>query len=80
MGLRTPRGIITGPYGNSKSRILETKDKLSIINNAAPDQLDGSVFFFCRNCHGTGEILTDEGKRLLEFVRFWLNRIINLIN
>lgn len=46
---------------NSKSQILETKE------------LDESVFFFCRNCHGTGKLLTDEGKRLMEFVRFWMN-------
>jgi len=58
---------------NSKSQILETKDKLSITKNEAPDQLDESVFFFCRNCHGSGKILTAEGKRIMEFVRFWLN-------
>jgi RecJ-like exonuclease len=58
---------------NSKSQILETKDELNLIENEAPDQLHKSVFFFCRNCHGTGKILTVEGKRLMEFVRFWMN-------
>jgi len=57
---------------NSKLQILKTKDEINIIKEA-PDQPDESVFFFCRNCHGRGKILTDEGKRLMEFVRFWIN-------
>ena len=58
---------------NSKSHILDTKEKSSIIENEAQDLPDESVFFFCRNCHGRGKILTAEGKRLIEFVKFWLN-------
>jgi DnaJ-class molecular chaperone len=57
---------------NSKLQILKTKDEINIIKEA-PDQPDESVFFFCRNCHGRGKILTDEGKLLMEFVRFWIN-------
>ncbi|KJR44105.1 hypothetical protein UF75_5514 [Desulfosporosinus sp. I2] len=58
---------------NSKLHFLEAKDKLDTIENETPDQPDESVFFFCRNCHGRGKILTDKGKQLMEFVRFWLN-------
>lgn len=58
---------------NSKSQILDVKDRLKKIRNADPDQPDEAVFLFCRNCHGSGKILTEEGKRLMEFVRFWLN-------
>ena len=56
----------------NKVQILKTKDEINIIKEA-PDQSDESVFFFCRNCHGRGKILTDEGKRLMEFVKFWIN-------
>lgn len=49
---------------NSKLQILKTKDEINIIKEA-PDQPDESVFFFCRNCHGRGKILTDEGKLLI---------------
>ena len=58
---------------NSKLQILKTHDKLNEIENGASEQPDESMFFFCRNCHGRGKILTAEGKRLMEFVRFWLN-------
>ena len=31
------------------------------------------MFFICKECHGKGKVLTDEGKRLIEFIRFWIN-------
>jgi len=57
---------------NSKFPILGTKDESNIIKEA-PDQPAKSMLFFCRNCHVRGKILTAEGKRLMEFVRFWMN-------
>jgi len=58
---------------NFRFKVLETKDKSNILKNEAPDQLDESMLFFCRNCNGRGKILTAKGKRLMEFVRFWVN-------
>ncbi|OLN29265.1 hypothetical protein DSOL_3602 [Desulfosporosinus metallidurans] len=54
-------------------QILETKEKLTIAEETAPDQPDEPIFFICKKCHGRGKILTNEGKQLMEFVRFWLN-------
>ncbi|KJR44531.1 hypothetical protein UF75_5094 [Desulfosporosinus sp. I2] len=53
-------------------RTLE-EEQITLVEQIAPDQPDEPMFFVCRNCHGRGKILTDEGKRLMEFVRFWLN-------
>ena len=58
---------------NFRSQVLATKNKSNIINNETPDPPCEPMLFFCRNCHGRGKILTDEGKRLMEFVRFWMN-------
>jgi len=52
-------------------QVLETEDKSKVIKNEIPDH--ESMLFFCRNCNGRGKVLTAEGKRLMEFVRFWLN-------
>ena len=56
---------------NSKFQVIETKDRLNIIEDE--DQPDKSRFFFCRDCHGRGKVLTAKGRRLIEFVRFWMN-------
>ena len=58
---------------NFKFQILETKDRLNIIKDEATDLPDTSRFFFCRNCNGRGKVLTAKGRRLMEFVRFWMN-------
>ncbi|EGW37354.1 hypothetical protein [Desulfosporosinus sp. OT] len=54
-------------------RTLGTQEKLNIVKEAAPDQPDKPIFFICKECHGKGKVLTAEGKRLVEFMRFWLN-------
>lgn len=64
-------------YHNLAPRnILETKDKLKLIKtkvlNEAPNQPDNSLFSSCRNCYGRGKILTAEGRRLIEFIKFWI--------
>ncbi|KJR46731.1 hypothetical protein UF75_2857 [Desulfosporosinus sp. I2] len=53
-------------------RTLE-EEQITLVERIAPDQPDEPMFFVCRNCHGRGKILTDKGKRLMEFVRFWIN-------
>jgi len=58
---------------NSRFQILETKDKSNIIKDETPDQPDEPMLFFCRNGNGRGKILTAKGKRLMEFVRSWMN-------
>ncbi|GAB6153098.1 hypothetical protein JCM17380_18480 [Desulfosporosinus burensis] len=54
-------------------RTLETKDQVTNFEKMAPGQPTEPMFFICRECHGRGRILTAEGKRLIEFVRFWMN-------
>jgi len=54
-------------------RTLETREQITNVEKMAPDQPTESMFFVCRECHGKGKILASEGKRLMEFVRFWIN-------
>jgi hypothetical protein len=50
-------------------QVLETKESLTVVKEIDTDQLND----ICKECHGKGKILTDQGKLLIEFVRFWLN-------
>ena len=62
------------PICNSRVHILETKkNKSEIVKDETPGQPDEPIFFLCRNCYGRGKVLTAKGKRLVEFVRFWMN-------
>lgn len=54
-------------------RTLGTEDKITKFEKATPDQPTEPMFFICRECHGRGKVLTDEGKQLIEFIRFWMN-------
>jgi len=58
---------------NYKLQIIETKDRLNIIEEEDTDRTGKSRFFFCRDCHGRGKVLTAKGRRLMEFVRCWMN-------
>lgn len=54
-------------------RILETREQITNVEKMAPDQPTKPMVFVCKVCHGKGKILTSEGKRLMEFVRLWMN-------
>ncbi|MDP4161150.1 MAG: hypothetical protein Q8911_15555 [Bacillota bacterium] len=56
---------------NSKCHVWDTKDKPK--DQAPQDQPGECMYSFCENCNGRGKILTTEGKRLIEIVRFWMN-------
>lgn len=55
-----------------QNSILETMNKLDIIKEV-PDQTVNTELFFCKDCCDRGKILTEEGKRFMQFVRFWQN-------
>ena len=54
-------------------RTLGVQEKADVEEEAALDQPDEPIFFLCKECHGKGKVLTDEGKRLIDFIKFWLN-------
>ncbi|MGC7871984.1 hypothetical protein ACPUYX_10705 [Desulfosporosinus sp. SYSU MS00001] len=49
---------------------IDQLSTLKMITSAEPTE---PMFFVCKECHGKGKILTTEGKKLIEFIRFWLN-------
>lgn len=51
------------------SQTLEIND----FENTTLNQPTEPMFFVCKKCHGRGKILTAEGKKLIEFVRYWMN-------
>ena len=40
------------------------------IGHEAPE---APMFYLCKQCHGRGKVLTDEGIGLMKFIRSWLN-------
>lgn len=40
------------------------------IEHEAPEN---PISPLCKRCHGGGKVLTDEGARLMKFIRSWLN-------
>lgn len=54
-------------------RATGTQEKLMGTAETVLTQPDEPIFFVCKECHGKGKVLTDEGKHLIDFIRFWLN-------
>ena len=45
------------------------RKKLNIVEKTVvPEELDDPIFFVCTECKGTGKILPDEVKELLEYI------------
>lgn len=61
------------PGPNEWSRDLDAQELRTIAKHEDHNQPVEPMFFICRECHGKGKILTDEGKRLIDFVKFWIN-------
>ncbi|WP_407307007.1 hypothetical protein [Desulfosporosinus sp. SB140] len=55
------------------SRTVDSQKLKIVDDNAGQGQPLEPMFFICKECHGKGKILTDEGKHLIEFVKFWSN-------
>ncbi|WP_041276178.1 hypothetical protein [Desulfosporosinus acidiphilus] len=54
-------------------RALDTEALYTDSKNKELRQPSEPMFFICKECHGKGKVLTDEGKRLIGFIRFWIN-------
>ena len=53
-------------------RSLDTRELRTIAENEDLNQLSEPMFFVCKECSGKGKVLTDKGKRLIEFIKFWM--------
>lgn len=52
---------------------LNIEEQLGILKKNLPDQPAEPMFFTCKQCHGRGRVLTEDGEKLIKFVRFWMN-------
>jgi len=63
-------------YGNLKEgvRTLDIQEQVTIDENMLLKQPAGPMFYVCKHCRGKGKLLTDDGEKIIRFLRFWLNR------
>lgn len=52
---------------------LGVEEQMEISQRMLPEQPAEPMFYTCKHCHGKGKILTEEGLKLIEFVRLWMN-------
>lgn len=62
-------------HGNLKNwfRTLDIQEQVKIGENMLQKQPAEPMFFICKRCKGKGKLLTDDGEKIVRFLRFWLN-------
>lgn len=51
----------------------ELAEQWGVSEPSLLEQPHEPICFICKNCHGRGKVLTEDGAKLIEFIHFWIN-------
>jgi hypothetical protein len=65
-------------HGDGKFTSKAWEEYFSVSSNLANQSItyekpNEPIFYLCKKCNGRGKILTDEGSKIINFLRNWLN-------